>query len=176
MRMEYISSDTNVWIDFQLIDKINLPFHLPFTYIMSSDAIEDELLSPKDFKEQLLANGLQPIEYTYEEFELAEQYGLQYPRLSIYDRLALAIAKVRKITLLTGDGALRRAAKNENVSLLGTIGILDLLFRLSYIEREEYVECLQMLQKYNGGQIRLPKSEIENRIKKYSVSAEEMLV
>ena len=44
-------------------------------------------------------------------------------KLSIYDRIALAIAKHRGITLLTGDGALRKAARAEGVHVLGTIGI-----------------------------------------------------
>ena len=47
--MEYISSDTNVWIDFMAIDKLELPFLLPCTYIMSDDAVNDELLSPEGF-------------------------------------------------------------------------------------------------------------------------------
>lgn len=123
--MEYISSDTNVWIDFMVIDKISLPFLLPYTYIMSEDAVNDELLSPAGFKDDLLRNGLVPVEYTEEEFFLADSYGTMYPRLSIYDRLALAIAKSRAITLLTGDKALRQAAKEEGVTLIGTIGILE---------------------------------------------------
>lgn len=58
-----------------------------------------------------------------EEFNLAEEYGTRYLKLSIYDRIALAIAKHRGITLLTGDGALRKAARAEGVHVLGTIGI-----------------------------------------------------
>lgn len=42
--MQYISSDTNVWIDFVTIQKTEMPFRLPYTYIMSKDAVEDELL------------------------------------------------------------------------------------------------------------------------------------
>lgn len=48
--MDYISSDTNVWIDFSVIDRVSLPFRLPYTYIMNVDAIEDELLSPAGLK------------------------------------------------------------------------------------------------------------------------------
>ena len=33
--MEYISSDTNVWLDFVEIEKLNLPFQLPYIYIMN---------------------------------------------------------------------------------------------------------------------------------------------
>mgnify|MGYP003318986546 CR=1 FL=1 len=56
--MEYISSDTNVWIDYMAIDKLELPFRLPLIYLMNIDAIEDELLSPEGMREKLLRLGL----------------------------------------------------------------------------------------------------------------------
>ncbi len=108
--MEFISSDTNVWIDFCTIDKLYLPFKLPYTYIMNNDAIEDELLNPKDLKEQLIQLGLKKVELDIDELFLAEEYGRKYKKLSIYDRIALAIAKNRHILLLTGDLNLRKAA------------------------------------------------------------------
>lgn len=37
--MEYISSDTNVWIDFNIISRMNLPFLLPYTYIMYTESM-----------------------------------------------------------------------------------------------------------------------------------------
>lgn len=51
--MEYISSDTNVWIDFNTISKLQIPFLLDCTYIMFRDAIEDEIRSPKELKKEL---------------------------------------------------------------------------------------------------------------------------
>ena len=125
--MEYISSDTCVWIDFFVIGGIALPFRLPYTYIMNTDAMYDELRSPSGLCDELLRCGLISVELTIEEYTLAESFGSRYQRLSIYDRIALAIAKERGIVLLTGDGHLRKAAKVENVRVLGTIGILDQL-------------------------------------------------
>lgn len=162
--MEYISSDTNVWIDFLTIDKMALPFRLPYTYIMNGDAIEDELLNPVDLKQSLLSLGLKKVEIDLTEYLLAEGYALKYKQLSIYDRIALAIAKNRKITLLTGDGKLRVAAKKEFVNVIGTLGILDRLYAYGYINDEEYDECLIEIKKYNGTTIRLPASEIEQRL------------
>lgn len=104
--MEYISSDTNVWIDFSVIQKTDLPFRLPYTYIMNEDAIADELLSPPELGQELISYGLKPVGISIEEFELAQSYGKKYVKLSTYDRIALSIAKNRNITLLTGDGAL----------------------------------------------------------------------
>jgi len=123
--MASIISDTSVWIDFHVIDHTGLPFCLPHTYLMSTDAIDDEILAPAGLRDALLRFGLVRTNLTSPEFFLAEAYGLPYKRLSVYDRIALAIAKNRQIILLTGDGALRKEASREQVHVLGTPGILD---------------------------------------------------
>ena len=56
--MEYISSDTNVWIDFYKISRTQLPFRMNCKYIMFHEAIENELLYPEDLKSQLIESGL----------------------------------------------------------------------------------------------------------------------
>jgi predicted nucleic acid-binding protein len=164
--MELISSDTNVWIDFSVIQRTGIPFRLPYTYIMNTDAIEDELLSPAGLRGELLSCGLVGVELEIEEFELAESLGSKYIKLSIYDRIALSIAKVRNITLLTGDGALRKAAVAESVAVIGTIGILDQLYAGSFIDESEYEFCLLELQRHNGQEVRLSKAEIATRLQK----------
>lgn len=166
--MEYISSDTNVWIDFSVIRKLELPFKLPYTYIMNQDAITDELLSPAELGRELLSYGLKPTELSIEEFESAQSYGKKYIKLSVYDRIALSIAKNRGIILLTGDGALRKAARKEGVQIIGTLGIIDQLLEKKLIQTEEYVDCLQRLKEQNGGTVRLPAAEIEARLERYA--------
>lgn len=168
--MQTISSDTNVWIDFQTINRLELPFYLPYIYIMYHESIDNELLNPKDLSNQLQQAGLQGVDITIEEFLLAEQYATRFPKLSIPDSIALAIAKERQITLLTGDRALRCAATAENVPLLGTIGILDELYYGEYIPESEYIYCLEQLLQFNGGAIRLPTNELQRRLDKISQS------
>ncbi len=162
--MEYISSDTNVWLDFVTIGRLELPFRLPYIYLMNEDAVHDELLSPPELSKNLLGLGLVETELTEEEFFLAEKYVVCFSKLSTYDCVALAIAKCRNITLLSGDGSLRKAAQSEGVPVIGTIGILDQLYNGDYIAREEYLDCLKELQQYNGGKVRLPEKELEKRI------------
>lgn len=164
--MEFISSDTNVWVDFATIQKLEIPFKLPYTYIMNEDAIESELIYPEEIRENLVRLGLQAVELSEEEFYLAEEYNAKYAKPSLYDCVALAIAKVRGITLMSGDGPLRSAAEKENVSVIGTIGILDRLYEGNYIEKKEYVECLESLLENNGGKVRLPEKELQKRVEK----------
>lgn len=167
--MEFVSSDTNVWIDFSVIHRTEIPFRLPYTYIMNSDSIEDELLSPTGLRDELLRCGLVSVDIEIEEFELAESFGSKYLKLSIYDCIALSIAKVRNITLLTGDGALRKAAVDEGVSVIGTIGVLDQLYDGGFIDEGEYEFCLLELQRCNGQEVRLPKAELATRLQKLHI-------
>ena len=160
--MKYISSDTNVWIDFNTIAKLELPFRLPYTYIMFKEALQDELLSPPEMIDELIGLGLQGVDITTEEFYYAIELADAYSKLSTYDRVALAIAKKREIELLTGDGPLRKAAIKEKVNVVGTIGLLDRLYEGKYIRKSEYVRCLKSLLKHS--ERRLPEEEINMRI------------
>jgi predicted nucleic acid-binding protein len=165
--MQLISSDTNVWIDFSTINRINLPFLLPYTYIMNNDAINNELIYPTTIREELLELGLVSVDLSIEEFFLAEEYGNKYPKLSKFDCIALAIAKLQNIALLTGDRQLRNAALLENVQVIGTLGILDQLHNCNLITTDIYLECLIALKNANGRAIRLPIIEIEIRLERY---------
>ena len=162
--MEYISSDTNVWIDFYKISKVQLPFRLDCKYIMFHETIEKELLYPEDLKSQLIDGGLLGVEITTEELFYADELSEKYRRLSVYDRIALSIAKKRQITLLTGDNALRKAAALEKVKVIGTIGLLDRLLNEDCIDKSEYQDCFLRLKKLIGNGIRLPEEEIEARL------------
>lgn len=163
--MEYISSDTNIWIDFSAVNALELPFRLDCTYLMSSDALEDEWRSPKGRGSELTSLGLQAVEITTEEFYYADEIHSKYPKLSIYDTFALAIAKFRQIVLLTGDGRLRKTASAEGVTVRGTLWIFDELLRSGKIAEDEYKWYMQELKRQNGNTIRLPEAEIDRRMR-----------
>ena len=59
--MEYISSDTNIWIDFEIIKRIDLPFQLPYIYLIEQETLETEVLNPPDLGKRLLQLGLRPV-------------------------------------------------------------------------------------------------------------------
>ena len=164
---EFISSDTNVWIDFNAIDSIELPFRLDCVYLMWSEAVEDEIRSPMGLRHELLEQGLIAIDITTEEFYLADSYVEKYSNLSVYDSVALAIAKQREISIMTGDSRLRKAAKKEDVPVLGTIGILDRLLEENLISPFQFAKCIKRLTALNGSIVRLPTDELESRLFHY---------
>ena len=112
----------------------------------------------------MLEAGLVGVDITIEEFSLADPWENIYPKLSIQDRIALAIAKQRNIVLLPGDMALRKAATKEGVSIMGTLGVLGRLYEGSYITSDEYEYCLSEFLIRNGGVVRLPNSELKKRL------------
>ena len=76
----------------------------------------------------------------------------------------MAIAKCRGIILLTGDGALRKAAIQEGVEVMGSIKVLDLLHEGKLIDEKEYLFCLEEFKRHYGGKVRLPLSALQERI------------
>ena len=164
MSLISISSDTNIWIDFNVINYTELPFLLPYRYIMYRETIQTELLYPSGLRDRLVKLGLTETELEINEFQRAEKYRYEYNKLSMPDCIALAIAKERKITLLTGDKALRQAANHEKVNAVGTIKILDELYQQNLIQIAKYLHCLEQLSCYNGKLVRLPEDELKKRI------------
>ena len=158
-----------MWIDFAIIDRLSLPFKLPYIYLMNEDAVSNELLQPEGLGEKLTGLGLQAVSMIEEEFYLAEKLIEKYRKPSSYDCIALAIAKCRKIVLLTGDGALRKAAIQEGVEVIGSIKVLDLLFENTLIDSSEYLYCLEEFKRHNGEKIRLPVVALQERIDKLRV-------
>ncbi len=162
--MQLICSDTNIWIDFQNLNRIDWPFLLDYTYIMSRLALDDEVLTPIDQAPRLLQKGLVAVELSDDELDLYLSLALKYRRLSTYDAIALTIAKSRSIVLLTGDKALRNAAEAEQVLVRGLLWITDQLYDQQHISREEHRSCMQTLLDGLRTIYRYPKHEIENRL------------
>lgn len=162
--MEYISSDTNVWFDYYAISKLQLPFKLDCRYIMFHEALRNEVLDPPEMIDDLRNHGLVEIDLSTEEYYLAGELQSTYTKISIYDAIALSVAKNRSILLLTGDNALRKAAEKEGVACLGSIGLADRLLQEKRISEKEYLECMEGWKNQTVKGRRLPIEEIKKRI------------
>lgn len=160
----FISSDTNVWIDFNEIGQLNIPFRLNYQYYISRDTFVDEFLKSETMKNDLLKYGLQLADVSGEEYEYALSIQSGNPRLSLYDCLALSIAKKRNWILLSGDKALRDVANIEGVDCHGTIWVCDQLERQEKITKEEYGAMMEsLIEAVKSGRCRLPMGELQKR-------------
>lgn len=64
--MNSISSDSCVWIDFQQIDEIAVPFKLPFKYLMYEETLKQELALIDSLDQKLIELGLCSVNLLYE--------------------------------------------------------------------------------------------------------------
>lgn len=179
----FISSDTNVWLDFTIVGQVNYPFLLDNSYYLSSITYHDEIdennffgntsnsESFKEIRKCVKENKLLITDVTSNELKLAMRYESEYkpPKLnkaiSIQDSIALAIAKERNWILLSGDSGLREAAKHEDVICHGTLWIYDELLQKKLLSKDEYLSAMnKILDAVDNKKRRLPRNEIEKRI------------
>ena len=165
--MQLISSDTSVWIDFEVIDALTEPFLLNgcYSFLMSAETMDAELQYPSDLSTRLEEYGLVRTELQEDEYLLVLTLGSKYKQLSSYDTFALAIAQNRSIPILTGDGALRKAAEKEGIAFHGTLLVIDRLWEEKLITQQRYKEMLGSLKGLCGGAVRLPLDEIDLRLR-----------
>ena len=85
--MKYISSDTNIWLDFYVINKLELPFRLDYVYLMHYETVDQEVISPPELCERLMDYGLEKTDMTFDEYFYVPVLASKYPKLSKYDRM-----------------------------------------------------------------------------------------
>lgn len=162
----YICSDTNVWIDFAEIGKVDLPFRLSYKYYISKFALAEEVLRPATLKKTLLTLGLKATTLTIEEFTQAKHFMLRFKKLSVHDAMALSVAKTRGWILLTGDKQLFKAAEELGVEWHGTLWIFDQLLKEGKLTSTEYLNAMGILLKaIKDKKCWLPKEKVKERIK-----------
>jgi predicted nucleic acid-binding protein len=163
--MKLIVQDANVIFDLIDCAIFELFFSLELEVITTS-LVLDEINQPAQKKacqavirkELLNVVEISTIEYL-------RLNALDLPGLKVADRSVLKLAKTRQATLLTGDGKLRRTAKELNVEVCGTLWIFDQLVKSELISQADAHVKLMHLREVNQ---RLPQKEIEKRLKAWS--------
>ena len=112
-------TDSNIWVDLHFGRLVDKAFSLPFRFA-APDVIIDELQRPSG--SDLIDLGLQMKELSGEMVLKVTDLAACYLRPSRQDLFALVLAEALGAILLTGDGALRDAAREMKVEVHGTIG------------------------------------------------------
>lgn len=158
MPTRILVSDTNLWIDLHRAGLTQLVFGLPFEFI-ATEFVLRELDTPNG--SELQALGLQTV--LLEGSELLTLYDLKQSlnNSSLADVSSYYVAKREGWTLVTGDGAVRKAAQENDVDVRGVLWVLDELYD-SEIASGAILACA--LETMLQAKARLPKVECRKRI------------
>lgn len=153
--MLLIISDASVLIDIECGELTSVMFSLAWQFAVPDTLFDEELAERHG---HLLRFGL--ISKTMSGDMVAEAYSLhqKYIKPSVNDMLALTLAKNEGCQLLTGDKALRDAAKELNVVVHGTIWLVDQMLQSEKITVDVARVAFQQMKDAGS---RLPWGEVE---------------
>ncbi len=160
--MILLISDANILIDMEDGNLTPVIFRLPYEIAVPDTLFELEL---KEQHGHLLQAGLQVRSLTAESVKKAEFLNCKYPRPSIMDHSALALAMQERCPLLTGDKYLRTAAKSEGIEVHGTMWIVEELLNQKIIAQAQAKHSFDSMKEKGS---RLPWSDVEQLLNKWS--------
>ena len=162
--MRLLISDANILIDMEAGALLETLFRLPMQFgipdLLYYEEIEEESPDLDDL-------GLLIMEVSGDFVKYAEQLPSKYnhtlpakngPKPSHNDYLALALAKQESCTLLTGDANLRVVASKEQITVMGTIGLLCAMIENQLLSVDDAFKALDRMK---DGKRRLPWPEAE---------------
>lgn len=168
MKKDKIIYDTNVIIDFKAGGIRESIFMLDEIVAINRAVYIKELKKERKYLAPHILDGKFEIIERNDEIEeiLEELKKYKTKSTDIYDLIGLACAIYLKSTFATGDAGLRAAAKKEEVSLTGSIGIAKKMV-LAGFNVEEMIKAFSLMKERNR---RIPwelaKSELEKLRKK----------
>lgn len=109
-------------------------------------------------------NEVNLINETSEELLLAKDYHTLNKNISFYDAINLAIAKTRKMILVTGDQQLIKKANKENVECVGVLKLIEVMINNELIDINGSIIALQNLKL--DSKRRIPHSLVDLFIEK----------
>jgi hypothetical protein len=162
--MRVLVSDTSVLVDLERGNLLVRAFSLEGTFAVPDVLFEQELRPYGG--EQLLEMGLRVEKLDGAGVELAQEYRRKQRALTVADSFALALSKKNDWILLSGDGALRSLASDEQVECHGVLWVLDRLESANIAPCRELHEGLKLISEHP--KCRLPKKEIQIRLERYA--------
>lgn len=169
--MRLLISDANILIDMEAGELLKAFFDLPFRFGIPNSLYSEEIEAGTPGLDRL---GLELIEVSGQWVEYAFGLATKYTGTfgsnagtvpSHNDYLALAAAKQEACGLLTGDKNLRRVAVVEDVSICGTVWVLDEMLKAQILTVEG---CHGAVQKMKEKNRRLPWTDISEMMNGHS--------
>lgn len=168
--MLLLISDTNILIDMEAGGLIGTLFKLPMQFGIPDLLYYEEIEPGSPGLDEL---GLRIMEVRGEFVAYAHSLPVQHnhllpakngPKPNHNDYIALALAKQEASILLTGDANLRIVAKLEQVSVMGTLGLLCAMIEHKLLAVEDALAALDQMKLAKR---RLPWVEAEKILNRF---------
>ena len=159
--MQFLISDSNIFIDMEVSNLTQKMFELPYQFGVPDILYYEEL---EEEHHNLLEYGLKTKKLSSNSIKYSQKIIKKYPKTSPNDLFALALAKQDSCPLITGDLELRKAGAKEEVIVLGTIWLVEELINHSIITIDEAREAYTLMKE---NERRLPWSIIEERFNSF---------
>ena len=154
--MLLLISDANILIDMEAGELMEKLFQLPIQFAIP-DILYWEEIEPG--APGLEDQGMRILEVTSEYVAYAAGLQAKYgSNPSPNDYLALALAKQEGCPLLTGDQALKLAAQQEDVTVMGTVWLLRTMVENQLLSIDDALAALALMKE---GKRRLPWIDAE---------------
>ena len=159
--------DSSVIIDLDkagiLEDALKLPFEFRVPEMMFLRELEClKGRTPDD----LLKAGLRVDERDGNDIAIVSRYLSEYRKISLPDSFALVHATGKRCVLLTGDDALRKAAREERIEVHGLLWLVDRMEEEQVLSKDSLLKVLKTWE--SDPRVRLPTEELRKRIRRLS--------
>jgi predicted nucleic acid-binding protein len=159
-----IVNDASCLIDLRKAGLLRVCAQLPYQLIIPLPVRAFELLDfgPKDWA-ILEQAGMQSYDLPPAQVAEVMRVKATHPALSVYDCFCVVTARRHvNAILLTGDGLLRRIAKDDGQRVHGVLWVIDEIGRLQLTSTQNLIMALECWQADPA--VFLPNHEIERRI------------
>ena len=158
-------TDANIWIDLQNADLLDAAFKLDCTWRTPNIVVRDEVLTVD--RDLLMNLGLDVRTLSGDELNRILTLNGRYPNPSPKDLSVLVVADVDDGIVVSGDGPLRDAARNEGMTVHGVLWVLDRLVDEAIITKARAATALNAILQQGA---RLPEDPVEGRLEDWQSS------
>ena len=160
--MQVLVSDTNIWIDLHNGGLLDVAFTLPYQFV-TTDFAAAELQQPS--AQHLKDMGLVVLSLAASDVQRLSHLAATLRKASMADMSCYLLAeKNPHWRLLTGDGEVRRSARNAGLTCNGILWLLDELFTAYPSMGNALAQALRAMVARDAW---LPRDECEQRLQRW---------
>ena len=155
-------TDANIWIDLHNADLLDAAFELEHTWRTPDIIVEDEVLTVS--RDILVELGLDVRTLSGDELNSVPPLNQRHSNPSPKDLAVLVVAAADDGIVVTGDGPLRTAAQEEDLTVHGVLWVLDQLVDEEIVAPERTAAALNAMVDQGS---HLPERPVQTRLRRW---------